>query len=260
MPRLPAVVGAATLALLPLLVSSAAAQPRTRPVVLRPGITAGPVIAAPGTVLLSAGASRDPSATWRVGEMTLHLPLPVGDALAGRAGVRLGMPSYAWRDVPARQAAGLEDASVSLVLRAVRASAAHPGLVAIAGTRLPTGTRPGVRRLWAPSARVVGDWPLTTRTTVFANAAVAEVPAGVAAMAWQSTGTVWMHRTLGGPVGAYVEGWSTNARSAAGGGRAGVHGGLTLLVGRDLHLDAHWGRSLRGPTGTLAGVGWMARF
>lgn len=227
------------------------------PIGFRSGLTEGAVTTRPGTVIVDAGASirwAGGGTTYRAGELNARVPL------GSRMEVRLYTNSYIWRRTGSDIATGREDLSVAVAALLLTHRALRPVTTLILRLETPTGSLPGLDRSWRPSARWSFGWELPGRIALHTNLGVArETRSGRGFV--RELASVWLWRRLVGPVGAYGEALGSTRERPAGPMTGYLHGGLSVQLRPDAHLDMHGGvGSANAGSPRWLGIGLRQRY
>ena len=223
----------------------------------RPDFTESATTVAPGFLQLEAGYTFT-----RSGETRQH---DVGEALLrvgvrDRIEIRLGIPGYGSVRTGTGDEDGFGDASVGLKVRLFEPSGAGaPRTAFLVGTSLPTGADDIGASGLQPGATLALAWDLPGGLGLGVNLGYESVEEEGGDLG-RGKGSVALGVPVSGPVGAFLEGYvlvPEGSRDA----ESFLDGGLTVLLGPHLQLDARVGAGLEGPDPDyFAGAGLAVRW
>lgn len=213
----------------------------------RPGFADMPDVLPAGAVQVESGftSDRDGATTYRTaGEALVRVGAGSGFEL------RMFGNSYAVRTIADGGAArGMEDSKIGAKLRLIEqpdsAHVAVPTLAFLFATSLPTGA-PGISAGAAqPEAKLAANWSTSGPFSFAANLGAASVLDGAA---WGTQGSAVGSASFDITPGLslFAEGMRQFDVRRAVAAAGYVDGGVTLLLGDRLQLDAHVGRGVSG--------------
>jgi hypothetical protein len=248
------------------LATAACIHPTTQPGPVlpdRPGFSDMPDVLPAGAVQVESGFTDDRAAGVRyqtVGESLLRVGIGSGVEL------RMFGNSFALRSGGgAPIARGMEDAKVGAKFRLIEMpDSVHgltPSLALLVTTSIPTGA-PGLGAGVAqPEAHFAANWTTSGPFSFAANAGIAKAFDGAA---WSSQGSAVASTSfdINEHLSLFAEGMRVAALSGPSQSGTYVDGGVTVLLGEQLQLDAHIGRGIsRGVSGERSfGFGIAHRF
>lgn len=247
--------------LLALLAPGAALRAQPPPLVTdRPDFTESAETVVAGGVQAEAGytfSRVDGVETQSLGELLLRV------GLASRVELRLGVNSYLIEKRLGAEEEGFEDAFLGTKVELVEAPLAgtplRPGVAVLVGTTLPTGHESFGGEEMNPEAKLAVAWSLGERFALGSNFNVASLYEDGERYG-QVSGSAALGISLTERLGAFVEFFGFSRRSPDGSAVHFLDGGVTLLTGEDLQLDARAGLGLDDEaTDYFLGVGFAWR-
>ena len=229
----------------------------------RPGFTDTPTSLPAGAVQVEVGLTDDRFGGNRyqsAGEVLLRV------GIAGPVELRVFGNSYATRAIPSTATVhGMEDLKVGTKIRLhAKPDSVHgltPNLALLVATSLPTGDRDIGAGVAQPEAKLAASWTTGSPLSIFTNAGFGGVYDGTAWInhGWGSLAT-WYAATP--RVSLFAEGLRVHHLSGPANVSSYVDGGLTVLFGERLQLDARIGRGVGSPVAgeRFVGVGLARRF
>lgn len=211
----------------------------------RPGFSDMPDVLPAGAVQVESGytSDRDGATTYRTaGEALVRVGIGSGVEL------RMFGNSYATRTGGGTPAArGMEDSKIGAKVRLIEvADSVHgltPTLAFLVASSLPTGA-PGLGAGVAqPEAKLAANWTTGGPFSFAANAGVAGAFDG-AAWANQGSAVASTSFDITEHLSLFIEGMRVAALSGPSPAATYVDGGVTLLLGDRVQLDAHIGRGM----------------
>jgi hypothetical protein len=164
------------------------------------------------------------------GEVTAHVPM------TRRFGVRLHFNSYTWVKTPQATVAGREDMGIGTALALRDNVGWRPATALLTRVDVPSGSLPGQGNAWRPTVKAALAWRLPAGIGLASNLGVA-VPGTHGARFTQTFGSLWLGRTIKGPVGSFAELFAFDREARTGPSTRYARGGLTVLVTNSFHLD-----------------------
>ncbi len=224
----------------------------------RPDFTESASTVAPGRFQLEAGytfSDAGEEETETAGELLVRI------GLGRRSELRLGLNSYRRIDGPGGQISGFEDTSlgVKIGLRPAPEAGSSPAVALLLSTTLPTGSSELREPHPQPKALLALSWGLGADWALGANLGYVYASAGGRRFT-ELSGSLSLARSLGESLGAYVEVFGFSRTDGGGPDTRSVNSGVTLLLARDLQLDARVGFGLnREADDYFAGAGVVWR-
>jgi hypothetical protein len=229
----------------------------------RPGFTDTPTVLPAGAVQVEGGVTSDQSGDSRyqsLGELLLRVGVP------GQLEFRLFANSFGVRTVPnVETVQGMEDVKVGVKFRLIAMpDSVHgltPSLALFVATTLPTGARSIGAAAAQPEAKLAASWTTSSPFSFYTNAGYGAVYDGTAWSdhGWGSLAT-WFAATP--RLSLFFEGIHVQNVSGPAASSSYVDGGLTLLFGDRLQIDARIGRGAGSPVTSerFVGLGLARRF
>lgn len=229
----------------------------------RPGFTDTPTALPAGAIQVEVGFTDDRSGGTRyqsAGELLLRVGVP------GPLELRLFLNSYASRATPSEATVhGMEDLKIGAKFRLIeKPDSVHgltPNLALLAATTLPTGASHIGVRASQPEVKLAAAWTTSTPFSLYTNAGLGAVYDGVAWSdhGWGSLAT-WYAATP--RLSLFVEGIHVQNMRGPAASSSYVDGGVTLLFGDRLQVDARIGRGAGRPVASerFVGIGLARRF
>ena len=229
----------------------------------RPGYTDTPTVLPAGAVQVEGGFTNDQSGAIRYqsfGELLLRLGLP------GPLELRLFANSFGVRTTPdAGAVQGMEDFKAGAKFRLIeKPDSVHgltPSLALLVAMTLPTGARNIGAGAAQPEAKLAAAWTTSSPFSFYTNAGYGAAYDGTAWSdhGWGSLATLYAATPR---LSLFLEGIHVQNVSGPAASSSYFDGGLTLLFGDRLQVDARIGRGAGRPVGSerFVGLGLARRF
>jgi hypothetical protein len=229
----------------------------------RPGYTDTPTVMPAGVAQVEAGYTDDRTENSRyqsVGEVLLRV------GVADPIELRLFVNSYATRSATGTATtSGLEDTKVGTKLRLIaKPDSVHgwmPNLALLLATTLPTGADGFSAGKAQPEAKLAAAWTTSTPLSFYTNAGYGAIYDG-AAWSDHGWGSLATWYAASPRLSLFVEGIRVQNTSGPASSSSYVDGGVTLLFGDKVQLDARVGHGVGSPVANerYMGVGIARRF